>query len=134
MRWLKRVMGSAKALARSERSERELDEELRGYLEAVVDEKLRSGMSREEATRAARLEGGLVSTDSVKERVRDVGWEARIDTLWQDVRYAGRNACMLSTRVIGPPSTFPCQEKLRGRIGQLALFESLPSETQTCKH
>jgi putative ABC transport system permease protein len=83
-------MGGANALARSERTERELDEELRAYLEAAVDEKMRSGMSREEATRAARLETGLVSTHSVKERVRDVGWEAWIDTLWQDVRYAGR--------------------------------------------
>jgi hypothetical protein len=33
-------------------------------------------MSREQATRAARLELGLVSVDSVKDRVRDVGWES----------------------------------------------------------
>jgi pimeloyl-ACP methyl ester carboxylesterase len=42
--------------------------------------------------------------------------------------------CMLSSRVTGPPSTFPCQEKLRGRIGQLALVLSLRSETPTRKH
>ena len=90
MRWLRRVMDGAKALARSERTERELDEELRAYLETAVDERMRSGMSREEATRAARLETGLVSADSVKERVRDVGWETRIDTLRQDLRYARR--------------------------------------------
>lgn len=90
MRWLRRVMGGANALARSERTERELDEELRAYLETAVDEKMRSGMSREEATRAARLETGLVSAASVKERVRDVGWEARIDTFWRDLRYTAR--------------------------------------------
>ena len=51
---------------------------------------MRGGMNRDEATRVARLETGLVSMDSVKERVRDVGWEVWIETLWQDVRFAAR--------------------------------------------
>ena len=90
MQWLRSVIAGAKALARRERAERELDEELGAYLEAAVEEMMRSGMSREEATRAARIGMGLVSVDSVKESVRDVGWETRVDTLWQDVRYARR--------------------------------------------
>jgi putative ABC transport system permease protein len=90
MRWLNRVIGGAYALARKERAERELDEELRACLEAAIEEKMRSGMGREEATRAARLETGLVSTHSVKERVRDVGWEAWVDTVSRDLRFAGR--------------------------------------------
>ena len=90
MRWLRRVIGGAKALARSERTERELDEELRACLEAAVEEKMRRGLDREQATHAARLELGLVSVESVKDRVRDVGWETHLERLWQDVRYAGR--------------------------------------------
>jgi hypothetical protein len=39
MGWLRRVIGGANALARSERAEREMDEELRACLEAVVEEK-----------------------------------------------------------------------------------------------
>jgi predicted permease len=89
MRWIKRVIGGGNAL-RSQRAERELDEELRVYLEAAIAEKMRGGMSRDEATRAARLETGLVSMDSVKERVRAVGWEVWIETLWQDTRFAAR--------------------------------------------
>lgn len=90
MRWLRRVIGGGTALLRRRRVEQELDEELRGYLEAAVAEKMRGGMSRDEATRAARLETGLVSAESVKERVRDAGWEAWVDTLSQDVRLAAR--------------------------------------------
>lgn len=90
MRWMRRVLGGGNALVRSQRVEQELDEELRGYLETAVAEKMRGGMSRDEATRAARLETGLVSVDSVKERVRDAGWEVWIETFWQDVRLAAR--------------------------------------------
>ena len=90
MQWLRRVIGGARALVRRRRVEGELDEELRAFLETAVDEKMRGGTSREQAIRAVRLETGLVSIDGVKERVRDVGWEAWIDTLWQDLRFAAR--------------------------------------------
>ena len=43
-------------------------------------------MTREAATRAARLELG--SAESVKDSVRDVGWESTVESVWQDVRYA----------------------------------------------
>src|SRR6185503_8350469 len=50
--------------------------------------KIAGGMSRDQAVRAARVEmGGLEAT---KDRVRDVGWETVVDTLWQDLRYAIR--------------------------------------------
>lgn len=90
MRWLRHIIGGAKALARGERAERELDEELRACLEAAVEEKMRRGLDREQATRLARLELGLVSVESVKDRVRDVGWETHVESIWQDVRYALR--------------------------------------------
>lgn len=90
MRWLRRLIGGANALARSGRVERELDEEVRAYLETAVEEKMRSGLGREQATRIARLELGLVSVDSVKDRVRDIGWETRVESIWRDLRYAVR--------------------------------------------
>lgn len=90
MRPLSRLANGLRALFRRGIADQELDAELNAFLEAAVDEKMRSGMGREEATRAARLETGLVSTHSVKERVRDVGWETYMEGLWQDVRYAAR--------------------------------------------
>lgn len=70
MRPLSRLTNGIRALFRSGIADQELDAELNAFLETAVDEKMRSGMGREEATRAARLETGLVSTHSVKERVR----------------------------------------------------------------
>jgi predicted permease len=49
---------------------------------------MRSGMSYEQALRAARVEMG--SMDAVKEEIRSVGWEATLETLWQDLRYGLR--------------------------------------------
>jgi predicted permease len=88
MRALRRLVGGLDALLRNRRVERELDEELRGYLEASVDEKIRAGMDRDAAVRAARVEIG--SVEAVKDQTRDVGWEARLDSLWRDVHYAIR--------------------------------------------
>jgi hypothetical protein len=45
-------------------------------------------MSREEAVRKARLETG--SIEALKEDVRDVGWEAAIESFIQDVQYGIR--------------------------------------------
>ena len=65
-----------------------MDEELRGYLDAAAKEKMRSGMSHDEARRAARLEMG--SLDGVKEEIRSSGWESALETLWREVRYSLR--------------------------------------------
>jgi predicted permease len=63
-------------------------EELRAYLDTAVEEKIRAGMRRQEAMRATRVEIG--SLEAVKDYTRDVGWEARVDSLSRDVRYALR--------------------------------------------
>ena len=68
--------------------EQELDEELRSYVELQAAEKVRRGMSPEDALREARRElGGM---DQVKENVRDVRPGIFVDTLIQDIRYASR--------------------------------------------
>jgi putative ABC transport system permease protein len=83
-----RVINGFRALFRKTRAEEELDTELRAFLETAVEQKMRAGMSREEATRAARIELG--SAEAVKDWVRDVGWESMVESFYQDLRYAVR--------------------------------------------
>src|SRR5271167_1281460 len=68
--------------------EQELDEDLRDFLDKSITEKMRSGMTREEAHRAARMEMGGV--EAVKENVRSIGWETHLETLWNDLRFGAR--------------------------------------------
>src|SRR6185369_6907194 len=70
-------------------ADRDLDDELRHYLELSISEKTRAGLSRDDAERAARIEmGGLQQS---KETVRSAGWEAELETFAQDIRYAARS-------------------------------------------
>jgi putative ABC transport system permease protein len=85
---IRRFAAGFLAVFRKARVERELDEELRGFLDAAVDDKLRAGLSRGDASRAARVELG--SVEAVKDRVRDAGWESLVESVWQDARYGGR--------------------------------------------
>ncbi len=78
-----------KGLVRKGAADRDLDEELQAYREMSVEHKVRSGMSRKEALRAVRLEMG--SLDSIKEQVRDVSWESRLETFWLDLRHSLRS-------------------------------------------
>jgi predicted permease len=88
MSFLGNLTGGLRSLLRRESVERELDEELSGYLEMATNERIEQGMSREQARRAVRLEiGGLEAT---KEEVRTVGWEFVVETWWQDIRYGLR--------------------------------------------
>src|SRR5688572_903428 len=84
-----RVINGFHALFRKSRAENGLDAELRAFLETAVEENMRAGLNRSEATRAARMELG--SIEAVKDWVRDIGWESTVESLWQDVRYAIRS-------------------------------------------
>jgi putative ABC transport system permease protein len=75
-------------LLRRDRVERELTDEIEGYVDLLIEEKVAQGMSRDAARRAARLEIGRV--DQVKEHVRDVRVGAWLDALRQDVRFGAR--------------------------------------------
>jgi len=88
MSLLRAVRAGLRALIRKERVARELDDELRDYLERATQEKMRAGLPRDAAERVVRLETGGV--EPTKERVRSGGWEAAVETLSQDVRYAVR--------------------------------------------
>src|SRR5438552_18874921 len=90
MSLLRNITSGLRSLFRKEQVNRELDEELGEYLEmaAVEKEKMKQGMSRQDALRAVRLEGG--SLDGTKEMVRSAGWESVVDTLWRDLLFAAR--------------------------------------------
>ncbi len=85
---LNNLFSGLRALFRKRAANREMDDELRAYLEASAEAKMRAGMSREAAWRAARVEMG--SAEAVKEQIRDAGWERALESLWQDVRYGTR--------------------------------------------
>jgi predicted permease len=71
-----------------ERKERDLDDELRFYVETLAEEKTRAGMAPDDALRAARIQFGGI--EQVKELVRDIRPGAWLGTLLQDLRYAAR--------------------------------------------
>ena len=88
MRLVNIIGGGLRALFGKQRAEREMDEELRSYMESAVEQKMCAGASREEAVRETRIEmGGM---EALKEQVREVGWETRMESLIQDVRYGLR--------------------------------------------
>jgi putative ABC transport system permease protein len=70
------------------RVERDLDDELRGYVDMLAEEKVGRGLSRTEARRAAHIEAGGV--EQVKEAVRSARAGAFLDTVIADVRYGAR--------------------------------------------
>ena len=88
MSLLRHLAGGLRALFRKRQTEREINEELRAYLEAAVRDKMRAGLTREQALRAARVEMG--SLEAVKETVRAVGWQTAVESVVQDLRYALR--------------------------------------------
>ena len=84
----KNIRDGLRNFFRREQEGREIDDELRGYLEASVEEKMRSGDTSEAALRAARRELG--SAEAAKEHIRAAGWEHLLESIWQDLRYAAR--------------------------------------------
>ena len=85
---VRRLVAGLIALLSGTRVERELDEELRAYLDASIDEKVRAGMAPDAAARAARVQIG--NLEAAKDYTRDAGWETRLESAWRDLRYAAR--------------------------------------------
>ena len=88
MSLLRAITSGLGSLFRKEQVDRELDEELRGFLQMAVEEKMKQGMSRKDALRAVRLERG--SLDVAKEEVRSAGWESYAETVGRDLHFALR--------------------------------------------
>src|SRR5215831_8724647 len=88
MPFLRNIVTGLRSLFRKEQVNRELDEELAAYLEMQAAEKMKQGMSRQQAARTVRLERG--SLEIAKEVVRSGGWESFIETCSRDLRFAAR--------------------------------------------
>ena len=85
----RRVVSTLQSIFRKNALDRDLDEELRSYVDLVTDEQIRDGAGPADARRRARLDlGGF---DQVTEHVRDARLGASLDTLLQDSRYALRS-------------------------------------------
>jgi putative ABC transport system permease protein len=77
-----------RSLFRRESVESELADELRFHSDRQIEKYLKTGMSRDEALRRARMEfGGL---EQVKEDCRDARGVSLVETLAQDLRYGWR--------------------------------------------
>ena len=85
---LRAVLARLRALRRSARADRDLDDELRAYVDERAAVYERQGLAPGEARRAALIEvGGL---EQVKERVRDVRIGSALASAVRDARYGAR--------------------------------------------
>ena len=85
---LTRIRSFFRNLLHKAQVEEQLDQEVSSYLVMLTEEKMRSGMTREQAMRAAKVELG--GSDQVKEQVRDIRAGAWLETLIQDLRFGAR--------------------------------------------
>jgi predicted permease len=85
---LQSIVSGIKSLFRPAQRNAEIEAEVRSYLDAVAEHKVRQGMSREDAERAARSEVG--SSEMVRHKVWAAGWESHAESMWMDARYGLR--------------------------------------------
>jgi putative ABC transport system permease protein len=88
VRLLHRLASILRWIVGRDTAERDLDDEMRAFVEIAAAEKMRDGVSDAEARRLAVLELGGV--EQTKERVREGRHGAWIDAVGRDVRYALR--------------------------------------------
>ncbi len=88
MSFLRRLNAGLRRLTRTAAADQDLSDEVDHYLRLAAREHAGRGLSPHAAERAARVELGGV--EAVKEQVRAGGWEAGIEALWRDLRYASR--------------------------------------------
>ena len=82
--WMKRVAG----MFARERRDAELAAELAAHVEMHVEDKVRAGMTPEEARRDALMKlGGIELTKELYRDRRGLPW---LETLWQDLRFGAR--------------------------------------------
>ncbi len=83
--WLNRMAARIRALFRAGDDDRDFGLELESHLSMLTEDKIRSGMTAEEARREARLElGGLAQLQQAHREIRLFPF---VDTLLQDARY-----------------------------------------------
>ncbi|MGH9574863.1 MAG: permease prefix domain 1-containing protein, partial [Candidatus Acidiferrales bacterium] len=88
MPFLSRIISLTRNLLHKRERDNDLDNEIRSQLELLTDQKINEGLPPNEARRAAKIELGGV--EQLKEQVRAVRTGARLDSLFQDIRFALR--------------------------------------------
>src|SRR5215831_966556 len=81
MNWIKQLLSRRRLYS-------DLSDEIREHLAEKIEELVASGMSREEATYAARREFGNATL--IEERGREVWQWPSLESLIADIRYAAR--------------------------------------------
>jgi putative ABC transport system permease protein len=89
MKFLASLRSLCSALFHRKHIDVEMDEEMRLHIQNRADDLERSGFSRVDAERRARIEFGGV--ERFKEEVRETQWETHLDNLFRDFRYALRS-------------------------------------------
>jgi putative ABC transport system permease protein len=85
---LRTILARVRALRRSTHADRDLDDELRAYVDARAASHERRGLAPAEAKRAALIE--IEGVEHVKERVRDVRIGSALEAAVRDARYGAR--------------------------------------------
>ena len=85
---MRAILAGLRTLFRRDAVERDLDDELRHYLELSAQDRIDAGMPADAARRAARADIGGI--EAAKERVRAGRWETHVENVWRDLRYALR--------------------------------------------
>jgi predicted permease len=85
---LRNISAGIKALFRPSERNAEIEAEARSFFDSAVDYRMRNGMSRDDAERAARIEMG--SAEMVRHKVWAAGWESFAESIGKDVRQGFR--------------------------------------------
>jgi len=85
---LRSLIAGLRALLHPSRRNAQIEEELTSFFDASVEDKLRKGLSPENARRAARIEIG--SREMVRNKTWSASWESGVDSLMRDLRLAAR--------------------------------------------
>ncbi len=96
-----------RSLFRRDAVESEADAELRFHFDQQVEKHIKSGRTREEATRRARLEFG--GHEQLREEIRDARGVNFIETMFQDIRYG--------LRILGRTPVISCVAVLSLALG-----------------
>ena len=114
-RWLDVLRLRIRSLTRHGQVEAELDRELRGHLEAMVEENLARGMTPADARRIALRDFGRL--DEVKEASRDARRVALVENLLRDLRYSLRGLVREPTLLLTATASIAL-----GAAGNIAVF------------
>jgi putative ABC transport system permease protein len=88
MSWLRILSAGLSSIFHRQRDQRELDEELRGFLDMASEEKIKNGLTQSEARRSIHLDFGNI--DFAKEAVWSARWESHLDSFLRDLRFSLR--------------------------------------------